>query len=66
MLYHSNYKYTLNVCRATYRQAVKGSCTTILITVDHTIQVAQDSRRLLTQQGEDRKGALPVLQVNTP
>lgn len=55
MLYHSNCKCTLNLCRATDRQAVKRSCTTVLVTLVHMFQVVQDSRQLLIQQGEEEE-----------
>jgi len=53
MFYYSNCKYTLSLCRAIYRQAVKASSTTILVTLDHMIRVVQDSREAadLTRRG---------------
>lgn len=69
MLYHSNCKYTLNLCRATYRRAVKESCTALLVTLDHMIQLVQtvDSCWLKRERRRRRrKGRLLVLQVNIP
>lgn len=67
MLYCSNCKYTLSLFRASYRQAVKGSFLIIMATLGHVIQVVQNSRQVLTQQGEEKKRSrLLVLQVNMP